>query len=149
MFWFYVKENDKTDVSTLADGEIFISNIKFSDITEDEYNLAKETATNNPRIKFLTTVNQDENNDNNDTEGSNDNNFFGENWWYLLPSLITALALLLGIMAFLLRKIKFDKHITKKHTSYARDMRLKNQKNKIVAQKATKVDNITDEPQNN
>lgn len=145
----YVNENDKTDVSTLADGDIFISNIKFSDISEDEYNLAKETATNNPRIKFLTTVNQNENNDNNDTEGSNDNNFFGENWWYLLPSLITALALLLGIMAFLLRKIKFDKHITKKHTSYARDMRLKNQKNKIVAQKATKVDNITDEPQNN
>ena len=83
------------------------------------------------------------------TNPAEENNFFGENWWFLIPSLITAVALLLGIIAFLLRKIKFDRHIVKKTTSYARDMRMKNQQNKIVAQKAAKVDNVTDEPQNN
>ena len=49
----------------------------------------------------------------------------------------------------MLRKIKFDRHIVKKTTSYARDMRLKNQHNKIVAQKAAKVDNVVDDSKNN
>ncbi|MBQ7973452.1 MAG: hypothetical protein IJ295_00650, partial [Clostridia bacterium] len=112
------------------------------------YNLIKEATDSDSRIKLLTVASQEETEEDTSTE-TTDNNFFGENWWYLIPSLITAFALLLGITAFLLRKIKFDKHITKKTTSYARDMRLKNQRNKIVAQKAAKVDNVTDEPQNN
>ena len=84
-----------------------------------------------------------------DTNTTVDNSFFGENWWFLVPTLITAIALFLAIATFLFRKVKFEKHITKKHTSYARDMRLKNQQNKIVAQKAAKVDNVTDETKGN
>ena len=80
-----------------------------------------------------------------DTSSSSGNNFFNENWWYLIPTLITAAAVLLAVAAFLFHRIKFDKHITKKNTSYARDMRIKNERNKIVAQKTAKVDNVTDD----
>ncbi len=142
--------NTNEDDNAQLNGKIFIKNIQIKELTEDEYNFAKENATQDSRMKVLSLHNEEETNEEVTTEdNSNDSNFFGENWWFLLPSLITAIALFLGVIAFLLRKIKFDKHITKKNTSYARDMRLKNQRNKLVAQKATKVDNIPDESQSN
>ncbi len=137
---------DDTDTAPIADGNIFISSIEINSIDEDDFNNAKENATSDSRLKVLSLA--EENDDDNDiVYNEPDNNFFGENWWYLIPTLITAIALLLAIATFLFRKIKFEKHITKKTTSYARDMRMKNQHNKIVAQKAAKVDNVTDEPQ--
>ena len=142
--------NVNEDDNTQKEGKIFIENIQVKEITEDEFNFAKENAVNDERMKVLSVLDENETEENNSEDNyKEDGNFFGENWWYLLPSLITAIALFLGVIAFLWRKIKFDKHITKKHTSYARDMRLKNQRNKLVAQKATKVDNITDESQSN
>ncbi|MCM1403991.1 MAG: hypothetical protein NC133_00575 [Prevotella sp.] len=146
----YVTDDADDTTAPIADGSIFISSFEINSITEDEYNHASENATNDARMKVLSlTTETDEVVDDTTSGGSSSNNFFGENWWYLVPTLITALALLLAIGTFLFRKIKFDKHITKKNTSYARDMRLKNQQKKIVAQKATKVDNVTDESQSN
>lgn len=141
--------NDDDDEITIANGEILINNITINAITQDEYNLAKNQANKNHRMKILSLSDTTDTDDGETTDTTTDNNFFGENWWYLIPTLITAFALLLALTAFLFRKIKFDKHITKKTTSYARDMRLKNQQNKIVAQKAVKVDNVIDESQNN
>ncbi|MBO5229565.1 MAG: hypothetical protein J6B20_02100 [Clostridia bacterium] len=143
-----VSEDDTT--AQRVDGDIFIDSIAIDTITEDEFNNIKEIESNDARLKILTASTEDtEEEEESTTDITDDGNFFGENWWFLIPSLITAIALLLGITAFLLRKIKFDKHITKKTTSYARDMRLKNQQKKIVAQKAAKVDNVTDEQKNN
>ena len=139
--------NDDEPTTETA-GDIFISKIKLTKISEDEFNLAETNAANDVRLKILSTTEETEEDDTDDTT-TKSNSFFGENWWYLIPSLITAIALFLGITAFLLRKIKFERHIVKKTTSYARDMRLKNQQNKIVAQKAAKVDNVVDESQNN
>lgn len=141
-------DDDEEDGAHNLNGEIFISGIKINSITEDAFDLAKEKASNDDTIKILSESTEDDNNDTDNNGSNGGNNFFGENWWYLVPSLITALALLLAMGTFLFRKIKFDKHITKKTTSYARDMQLKNQQNKIVAQKAAKVDNVSDEPQN-
>ncbi len=133
------------------DGNIFITKIEVNSIDETTYNDAKEVAANSDsRMLILSPAAATEETEETTEETSTDNSFFGENWWYLIPTLITAIALLLAIATFLFHRIKFDKHITKKHTSYARDMRLKNQRNKIVAQKAAKVDNVTDdEAQNN
>ena len=138
--------NDESANNT--NGKIFISDIKVNTIEEVDYNDAKELASNNASMLILTPTAATEDN-HKDTNTTVDNSFFGENWWFLVPTLITAIALFLAIATFLFRKVKFEKHITKKHTSYARDMRLKNQQNKIVAQKAAKVDNVTDETKGN
>lgn len=148
----YVAEDDDDEDEDGAhnlNGEIFISGIKVNGITEDAFDIAKKKAGDDDTIKILSESTADDSNDTDVPSSNGDNNFFGENWWYLVPSLITATALLLAMGTFLFRKIKFDKHITKKTTSYARDMQLKNQQNKIVAQKTAKVDNVIDEPQNN
>ena len=84
-----------------------------------------------------------------DTDESGQNNFFGENWWYLIPTLITAIAILIAVASFLWRRLKFDKHVTANNTTYARDVKIKNTHKKIVAQKSAKVDNIKDETSNN
>lgn len=131
--------------ATAMVGEITINSITVTNIQDADYTAAQETADEHSLFLTQTKVEEEENNDN----GSNGGSFFGENWWYLVPTLITAIAALLAITAFLFRKIKFDKHITKKNTSYARDMRLKNQQKKIVAQKAAKVDNVIDETHGN
>ena len=131
--------------ATAMVGEITINSITVTNIQDADYTAAQETADAHSLFLTQTKVEEEENDDN----GSNGGSFFGENWWYLVPTLITAIAALLAITAFLFRKIKFDKHITKKNTSYARDMRLKNQQKKIVAQKAAKVDNVIDETHGN
>lgn len=138
------------DITPLA-GDIFIKNIKVNTIDETEYEDIKTMAANNQntRMLVLSPASETEEDDDTDNSSTPDNSFFGQNWWYLIPTLITAIALFLAIATFLFRKIKFDKHITKKNTSYARDMRLKNQQNKIVAQKATKVDNVVNETKGN
>ncbi len=146
----YVANDNETDVAPIASGSIFIEDIQINSITEDDFNLAKENAIDNAHLKVLSVTEETDDNTTDSTDDSSSgNDFFGKNWWYLVPTLITALALLLAIGTFLFRKIKFEKHITKKNTSYARDMRLKNQQKKIVAQKAAKVDNVTDESQSN
>lgn len=140
------KDSDDTEV---ANGYITIQELNVNSMTKDDFDLIKEKVDDDAFMKVLSLSEADDTDDTDDSNTTTDNSFFGENWWYLIPTLITAIALLLAMATFLLRKIKFDKHITKKTTSYARDMKLKNQQKKIVAQKAVKVDNITDEQKNN
>gem|GEM_PF-4637218 len=141
---YVADEDDDEDVAEIADGNIYISAFTVNSIEEDAYTDAKTAAsTDGSRVLILSTTEETEDEETTDSS-STSNSFFGENWWYLVPSLITAIAALLAVGTFLFRKIKFEKHITKKNTSYARDMNIKNQRNKIVAQKAAKVDNVTD-----
>ncbi len=130
-------------------GTITIDNIQVNQIEQADFEEARSANTENSHTLFLTENEADEETDDTQNNDSDETSFFGKNWWYLIPSLITAIAAILAITAFLLRKIKFEKHITQKHTSYARDMRLKQQHNKIVAQKAAKVDNVIDETHSN
>ncbi len=145
----YVADDDDEDTNQIAEGRIFISSIQVNSINEDEYNDAETMANDDSRMLMLSPADATEEDEEETVTEPEDDNFFGKNWWFLIPTLITAISLLLAIITFLLRKIKFERHITKKHTSYARDMRLKNQQKKIVAQKSAKVDNITDDTQNN
>ena len=147
---FQITLGSTEDTTANVVGTVTINSITVNQLEEADYNDAKENAALSGSNKLFltpsTATDEEATTDDNQTE---DNSFFGQNWWYLIPTLITAIAVLLAITAFLLRKIKFEKHITKKNTSYARDMRLKNQHNKIVAQKAAKVDNVNDETHNN
>ncbi len=157
----YVKAGDSTtptfqitlgsnqDETNNIVGKLTINSIEVKTVEEADFNSAKENSTIEGSHKLCVTQTEANEEETTTETEPEDNSFFGQNWWYLIPTLITAIATLLAITAFLLRKIKFEKHITKKHTSYARDMRMKNQQNKIVAQKAAKVDNISNESQSN
>ena len=59
-------------------------------------------------------------------------------------SIITAVAVVVALVGFLIRKQKFNRHITRKGTSYAKDALVQQEKDKIVAKKAAKVDNVVD-----
>ena len=143
---YVADENDDESTVKVVDGEIFISAITVNKIEETEFDDAKTAAnTDGSRVMVLSASEETEEEENTNNSNADDSNFFNENWWYLVPTLITAAAVLLAVAAFLFRKIKFEKHITKKNTSYARDMLIKKERNKIVAQKAAKVDNITDD----
>ena len=127
------------------DGSIHLVQVTVANITEDEYNLANEKKSD--KVVIMTIPDTTPDTDTGDNR--NDNNFFGENWWYLIPSLITALAIILAIICYFVRKIKFDRHITKKTSSYARDVKLQTTTKKIVAEKTAKVDNVVDETPHN
>ncbi|MBO4726064.1 MAG: hypothetical protein J5598_00495 [Clostridia bacterium] len=143
---YVADENDDESTVKVVDGEIFISAITVNKIEETEFDDAKTAAnTDGSRVMVLSASEETEEEENTNNSNADGSNFFNENWWYLVPTLITAAAVLLAVATFLFRKIKFEKHITKKNTSYARDMRIKKERNKIVAQKAAKVDNITDD----
>ena len=130
------------EANTYYDGNIYLTNLTVTNITEADYNLATKNLGDHDKVVKVSEANDDE--PTTDDE-SDPNNFFGENWWYLIPTLITAVAILIAVASFLWRRLKFDKHVTAKNTTYARDMQLKNTQKKIVAQKSAKVDNIKDE----
>lgn len=137
------------EANTYHDGNLYLTALTFTSLEETDYNLAvKNLGDHDQVIKVAATTTDEPTTD--DNTNNDANNFFGENWWFLIPTLITALAVILAVISFLWHRLKFDKHVTNKNTSYARDMKLKTTHKKIVAEKPAKVDNITDEtPHNN
>ena len=135
------------EANTYCDGYIYVTELTFTSITDAEYNLAVKNLGENDKVVKVSEATEEPT----DTADESDpNNFFGENWWYLIPTLITAIAIVLAVASFLWRRLKFNNHVTAKNTTYARDMQIKNTHKKIVAQKSAKVDNIKDEtPHNN
>ncbi len=137
------------EANTYHDGNLYLTALTFTSLEETDYNLAvKNLGDHDQVIKVAATTTDEPTTD--DNTNNDANNFFGENWWFLIPTIITALAVILAVISFLWHRLKFDKHVTNKNTSYARDMKLKTTHKKIVAEKPAKVDNITDEtPHNN
>lgn len=136
------------DVTAFNDGHLYITALTVTEMTETDYNLATKNLSANDKLVKVATATDDKPTDN-DSNDSDKNNFFGENWWYLIPTLITAIAIVLAVFSFLWRRTKFNKHITHQTTTYARDMQLKDTHKKIVAEKSAKVDNIKDETSHN
>lgn len=105
--------------SNPAKGDVFFGNIEFSDsITADEYNSVIAT----DRVKVVsaeTTSTDDKDETTNDT--NEDNKLSKTAWIYLIPSLLTALAILIAVIGFAVRKIKFKKRVKKTKTTYDRN----------------------------
>ena len=100
-------------------GSVFFGNISFADdVTKAEFEAAKESDTVNI-LKAETTNNDDDNADN---ESSKSNNKISKiDLIYLIPSLLTALAILIAIIGFAMRKIKWKKPTKKSKTAYDRN----------------------------
>lgn len=99
-----------------AKGDVFFGNIQFEDnISADEYNSAKDSETTFV-VKAEPKKAEDE-----ETESSDDDKISNTAWIYLIPSILTALAILIAVVGFAVRKIKFKKPTRKSKTSYDRN----------------------------
>ena len=100
-----------------AKGDVFFGNIEFKDnVTATEYNAAKT----NDLVKVVKNETKTENEDNNDSE-KKDSSISKTTWIYLIPSILTALAIVIAVVGIALRKIKFKKPRRKVKTTYDRN----------------------------
>lgn len=107
-------------------GTMALYDIAFEESTEDAYNTAKETASskkfniNEDRVFVANAENStDDDNkddDNKDTDTSDKQSFD----WLLIPTLITALAIVIAVVGFFMRKIKIKKIEKKRKETYDR-----------------------------
>jgi len=129
-YTFYVKADSATtsylnlelgNTDALAKGCVFFTNIMFDDsITEDEFNAVSE---NNFR-KILKTASSTDSSNEEDKEETTEKAQpkDSSSWIFLIPSLLTAAAILIAVIGFAARKIKFKNPFKKKSkTSYDRN----------------------------
>ncbi len=99
-------------------GSVFFGNITFADdITKSEFELAKE----NDNVNIIKTETTTEDDTDNETSTEKSNSSSDVNWFYLIPSLLTVLAILIALAGFAVRKIKWKKPTKKSKTAYDRN----------------------------
>ena len=129
-YTFYVKVDSETttniefslgDESNKTKGFVAFTNIKFdSSITAEEYNSAVDS--NIVKIVKVAEVADDSTTDDSTTETDGTSSKSSKtNWIFLIPSLLTVLAILIAIVGFIIRKIKWKKPVKKSKTSYDRN----------------------------
>ena len=95
-------------------GYAFFDNFSYETIDEAVYNSAKNANTANS--VFAETEAEEETSDD-ETEPSNNNVVI----WYVIPSVIFALALILALVAYAMKKVKIKKPESKKKGNYDRE----------------------------
>lgn len=109
-------------------GTMALYDIVFEESTEDAYNTAKETASgkhfdiNEDRVFVAKADGSTDNDDNKDDDNNNDNtNSEKQSFdWLLIPTLITALAIVIAVVGFFMRKVKIKKIEKKRKETYDR-----------------------------
>ena len=126
-YTFYIKPS--SDITTylelslggddaLTKGAVFFTNIVLDDsIEESEYSSIKETNIVKV-VKAEETKNEDDKDKTEDS--SKDNKISKTTWIYLIPGLLTAAAIIIAIVGFLARKVKW-KNLFKKKSKTAYD----------------------------
>lgn len=127
-YTFYIKaESELTTYLELslgnadvkAKGDVFFGNIELvEDVTADEFNAVKDTAT--VKVLKTQTKTEDKEEDKEPAENNNQNNS-NNAWLYLIPSLLTAAAILIAVVGIAVRKIKWKKPTKKSKTAYDRN----------------------------
>lgn len=127
-YTFYVKPNADTTTylelslgseDALTKGSVFFTNLSFDDtITKEEYNAVKETNL----IKVVKAEETKSEEEEDSTETTSKNNTSKTSWMFLIPGLLTAGAILIALVGFLARKIKWKNPFKKKSkTAYDRN----------------------------
>lgn len=101
-------------------GSVFFGNINFyDDVTAQEFNSQFDSEF----VKIIKSTQTTSNDDNANEETTNETAKSGSNttWIYLIPGLLTALAILIALVGFLSRKIKWKKPTKKSKTAYDRN----------------------------
>lgn len=150
-YTFYIKADADTttylDLSLGSDeattkGAAFFGNINFVDnVSADEFNSVKE----NEFVKILKTETTDTEDSTDKTDSEDSGNKSNNTWIYLIPSLLTALAILIAIVGFAVRKIKWKKPTKKSKTAYDRNKTVSVQyySRKATAMREEKIRELT------
>jgi len=104
----------------MVDATVSIIGIELVPIAPIDFTDAAERAEANPDDRSLAIMSESDpfvDDDNDDTTETQPWNLD----FLIIPSIITAIALIFALIAFGIRRVQFKKHITKGHTSYARD----------------------------
>jgi hypothetical protein len=116
-----------------VESDITIESISLTSITETQFEEAR--LQDNAKAVIL-SVKTDSETDDPAGNTADENDFFGKNWWYLIPSLLTSISIILTLVLYLVRKSKFNAHITRADTSFIKDKEIeKNQKALLKAKK--------------
>ena len=103
------------DEDNMAKGDAFFGSITLEDdITESQFGKIKETS----NIKVLSDSSTKD--DNEETNKSNKSNASNINWWYAIPSIVFAVAIVIAVVAVLMRKVKWKKPSKKSKNAYDR-----------------------------
>lgn len=99
-------------------GDAFFGKIEFEEeIENDVFNAATETATT--KVLKQTSQSDDDQSDDKDTDSKT--NTSNINWWYAVPSIVFAVAIVIAVVGVLLRKIKWKKSVKKSKNTYDRN----------------------------
>lgn len=94
-------------------GNAFFDNFTYEVIDQDAYNLAQLANKSNTLFIGNTDTTEDDN--------TNDTSANMEYIWYVIPTLILAIALILALVAFLMKKVKIKKWEKRKINEYDRE----------------------------
>ncbi len=106
---------ESLDIDTC--GIAYFDNFSYEEIDKDEYNLAKLNNSDNSSL-FIGNTDTTENEETSTSEANL------EYIWYVIPTLILALALILALVAYLMKKVKIKKWEKRKINEYDRDKTL-------------------------
>lgn len=91
------------DSSEETSGQVLFDNLVIKTITEEEYNTELDGADLSTIATFIDHTELNNTEDNNNSVWENNFN------WLLVPSIITALAIIIAVVGFYVRKIKFNR----------------------------------------
>lgn len=137
LYQFYINPSDSTtaklqiklgDENALLKGDAFIGDLTVSKIESSMYPSA---STDTALILTEIVDNSTDDDTDNDSSDSETNN---NSWFIAIPTILTALAIILAVVGFALRKIKFKKPVKKAKTAYDRNSK---QSQQIYMRKAT------------
>lgn len=105
-------------------GCAYLTDISWESSEETAYTSASENAEYQKTLftSQITTADEDNSNDGNEQEPDNDSSSsIDDSMWLLIPSLITAVALIIAVVGFSLRHVKFKKSDKKRTENYDRN----------------------------
>lgn len=97
-------------------GLFFVDNINITTLSDDDYKTIYDENQDNDQFAFVGSTDEEEDDEDTDTEQPTK----GEFNWLIVPSLITAVALIIALVGFILRRINFKKYQKKIKTEYDR-----------------------------
>lgn len=113
-------------------GMVYFDNYSYETIDSDTYNKAKLNNESESNYLFVGDTNTDDENSSTNTPANLDY------IWYVIPTLILAVALVLALVSYLMRKVKIKKWEKKKVNEYDRE---KTVHRDVIRQEAEKVRN--------
>lgn len=127
-YTFYINPKDKVTTNlclqlgndtTLTKGDVFFGDIEFTELEEGEN---FDNVVENETSKILTDTTLDSNKENDKEDNSDENKSSSNNAWiFYIPTILTALAIVIAVVGVTLRKVKFKKPVKKSKTEYDRN----------------------------